>query len=153
MDLHVKIGDCIITQNPTDILKTFALGTCVGVTAFSPRNRVAGMLHILLPTCPDDASRILRPYNYADTGLPMFLEKMLAAHCMKSDIIFQVYGGATSIIREDYFRIGTRNLMEIEDLLVYYKLFYKMVDVGGSVSRTIIMNAFSGDVVINTQIF
>jgi chemotaxis protein CheD len=153
MELHVKVGDCIITQNPSDILKTFALGTCVGVTAHSQRNRLAGMLHIMLPRCPDDASKILRPYSYADTGFPLFLENLLQTHCLKSDLSFQVYGGASSIAREDYFQIGARNLIEIEDLLVYHKLYYKMMDVAGNVSRTITMDAFTGFVIVNSQIF
>jgi chemotaxis protein CheD len=153
MELHVGVGDCIITQNPADVLKTFSLATCVGVTAYSPRNRVAGMLHIMLPSCPDDASRILRPYYYASSGLPLFLEKLLSAHCIKSDIEFRVYGGASSSCKEDCFRIGTRNLIEIENLLIYHKLYYKMVDVAGNVSRTLIMDSLTGNVTVNIQKF
>lgn len=153
MNLHVNIGDCIITQNPADVIKTFGLGTCVGVTAFSSRNRVAGMLHCMLPKCSDDASRIIRPYNYIDTGFPLFYDSLIKAHCIKSDLIFEVYGGATPSTREDIFQIGKRNLIEIENLLIYYKLYYKMTDVGGKISRTLFMDALTGNVTVTRHDF
>lgn len=149
MDVLVNVGDCAVSSNPSDIIKTYALATCVGITAFSRRNRVAGMLHSLLPNCPDAASKVLRPYTYVDTGLPIFIEKMLKSGCLKSDIVFQVYGGASSSAKQDFFKIGSRNLVQAEDILIAYRVDYRMIDVAGHFSRTLIMEALTGNVKVN----
>ena len=153
MDLYVKVGDCIVTSNPADIIKTFALATCVGVTAFARRTRTAGMFHAMLPQCPDQAAKMLRPFSYVDTGLPLFIRKLLATGCLRSDLEFKIYGGASSRAKEDIFKIGQRNLIQVEDIMVMNRLDYHLIDVGGHVSRTLVMEALSGFVYMTTQPF
>ena len=46
MDKIVGIGEYAISNRREDIIKTFALASCVAVTAYSPSKGVAGMVHI-----------------------------------------------------------------------------------------------------------
>ena len=74
------------------MLKTFALGSCIGVAMLAPRRfpggpPVAGLLHIALPDSSVNQKLSLeRPGYFADTGIPILIEKMLAYGCQFADI-------------------------------------------------------------------
>lgn len=74
MDRIVGIGEFAISNNKSDIIKTFALATCVAVTVYSPLKNIAGMVHIALPSpaLPGDDSKT-RPCCYAITAVPFLI--------------------------------------------------------------------------------
>ena len=60
-------------------LITYALGSCIGLTAYDPVARLGGMLHFMLPEAdnatmqPDDNDLM-----YAATGIPKLVDSMVA---------------------------------------------------------------------------
>ena len=66
---QVGIADLKYIQN-TGTLKTL-LGSCVGVLLVDPTQKIAGLLHILLPFPgdPKDTNKL----KYATTGIPLLL--------------------------------------------------------------------------------
>lgn len=45
----VGVGDMIVSNDPEDIIVTYALGSCLGVVIYDPVANVGGMLHAMLP--------------------------------------------------------------------------------------------------------
>jgi len=48
--LIVNISDMKFSNNPEDVIVTYSLGSCLGVTAYDPVVKVGGMIHCLLPS-------------------------------------------------------------------------------------------------------
>lgn len=151
MDRIVGIGEFIISNSKEDIIKTFALASCVAVTAFCPSKSVAGMIHIALPSPPRGVNPNIRLGYYAVTGLPSFINKMCLEYgCSKKEIKIGVYGGSNSI-QKDVFQIGKKNISMVVKILKDMNLSYNIGETGGIISRTLIMDVAVGNVKIITQ--
>ena len=144
MEHIVGIGGCAIAAGPDDIIKTFALSTCVGLVYYSMRKRIMGMAHIQLPNSrsmgPDDA-----PGRFADTA-PGYLAKEM---CQKfgltpREILISLYGGVDAKSESDCFKIGEKNLATVKATLRSLGLVYSDVDTGGQDSRTLVAYVSSG---------
>ena len=70
MELVVGLGEIVVSGREEDKIKTFALASCVAVTAYSPLKKVAGMIHIVLPHSFDLRDYKERPGYFAESGLP-----------------------------------------------------------------------------------
>lgn len=151
MDRIVGIGEFVITNIMEDIIKTFALASCVAVTAYSSSNRVAGMIHIALPSPPKDVDPNVRPGYYAVTGVPSLINRMCSEYgCLKKDLKIGLYGGSKSI-NKDVFQIGRKNVAMIKKILMDMNILYDIDETGGIISRTLVMNVATGTVRIITQ--
>jgi chemotaxis protein CheD len=156
MDNIVGLGDISVSEVPGVIIKTFALASCVAITAYCTSLHIAGMIHIVLPSCPENSvSDSNNPWKrnpcyYASTGVPLFINKLLAKGCKKSELTVKVYGGATTSHCDDCFNIGSRNLRVVRDSLTRLGVRYTLADVGGNISRTLFMDVTTGTVRINT---
>jgi len=146
----VGLGDIIISNDTSDILKTFALASCVGITAYSASLHIAGMIHIVLPNRPENSVSNSSPSYYASTGVPLFIRKMLKAGCHKNELTVSVYGGAFAHCVNDCFNIGVRNIKSVKNILTELNVCYNLTDIGGHISRTLIMDVATGTVKINT---
>lgn len=72
---------------------TASLGTCVGVALFDVKNRVGGLIHLLLPE-PFSTEGILYPEKYASTGLPVLINALLAQGAATETLQAVIAGGA-----------------------------------------------------------
>ncbi|GAE04798.1 chemotaxis protein CheD [Paenibacillus sp. JCM 10914] len=61
---------------PSGILRTTGLGSCVGLTLYDPLTKIGGMAHIMLPSSAIAREGQLNLSKYADTALPILLNKM-----------------------------------------------------------------------------
>jgi chemotaxis protein CheD len=149
----VGIGEFIISNDSADILKTFALASCIGLTMYSPSRKVLGMAHIALPyslnNCGDNA---YQPAYFADLAVPLLLKKLsLDYGCSKHELIVHLFGGAQSIRETDFFQIGLRNSTAVKQILSANHLSYHDGETGGTNSRTISMDVAKGNVKIDFQ--
>lgn len=152
MEIMVGIGECTVTNQTNAKLKTFALASCVAVTAYSTIRRAAGMVHIALPSPPHTEDARLRPAYYASTGIPLLLGQMHRVFgCLRTELQIGVYGGADSACDRDYFSIGKKNIAAVMRLLSSMSLAASSIEVGGDVSRTVEMDVATGKVTITTQ--
>lgn len=149
MDKIAGLGDIVISNNPNDIIKAFSLASCVGITAYNASLHIAGMIHIVLPSRPEHSVSDSSPSYYASTGVPLFIQKLLKAGSRKNELVVSVYGGAANCVN-DHFNIGKRNLNAVKRILVELDICYNLVDVGGNISRTLIMDVATGTVKMNT---
>lgn len=152
MDIIIGIGEYAISNRQEDVLKTYALASCVGVTIYCPINSVAGMIHIVLPDYQTMNEGLSNPGYYASLGLPLLLHKIEKEFgCKKGDLVIRLFGGADSIRENDYFLIGKKNIYAITNILNKMELKHSIAEVGGNLSRTIEMEVATGHITIHTQ--
>jgi chemotaxis protein CheD len=145
MNKVVGLGEIVISNDPSDNIKTFALSTCVGIIAYCAKKQIAGMIHIVLPERPRNSETDTLPSYYASTGIPIFIQNLLNAGCKKGEISLKIYGGSKKKVK-DHFNIGTRNLESVEKLLSEMEFSYSLEDVGGSFCRTISIDVSNGKI-------
>lgn len=150
----VGVADMKIAANPGDILVTYALGSCLGITIYDPVAHVGGLLHVMLP---DSASRApgatFNPYKFVDTGLPLLFKQSYQAGARKERLVVKVVGGASSKENEadDMFQIGKRNFLALKKLLWKNGVLITSHQVGGNVSRTVTLETLSGEVLVKAS--
>ncbi|MFW5902243.1 MAG: chemotaxis protein CheD, partial [Thermodesulfobacteriota bacterium] len=70
----VDIADMKISNNPSDTLVTYSLGSCIGVAIYDPVLQLGGMIHCMLPLSKVDKEKAkTRPYMFVDTGMNLLL--------------------------------------------------------------------------------
>jgi chemotaxis protein CheD len=150
----VKIADLIISSSVDDVIITYALGSCLGITVFDPVTHVGGLLHLMLPDSTIDAAKAAQnPYMFVDTGVPELFLQAYKAGAQRDRIVVTAAGGACiqGGEREDYFQIGKRNFVMLRKLLWKNSLLLKAHDVGGNISRTMSLEMSTGKVTIKSN--
>lgn len=152
MELIVGMGDYAVTDREEDVIKTFALASCVAVTAYSAKRRAAGMVHVVLPS-PQDSGRGRESLSYyARTGVPLLIETMCQRYGLrKEELDIQMYGGAESALQQDVFNIGRKNIDAVKHTLLEMGLTILKADLRGSESRTLVMDVKTGQVEVHRQ--
>lgn len=152
MQLVIGIGEYALSDSGINALKTYALASCVAVTAYSPIRRVGAMIHVALPEPTTFEDSFFRPGYYATTGIPLMIEKFCMRYgCLKGELQIQIFGGADSISNKDIFHIGRRNIEAVIGTLDNLNLRIQNAHIGGKVSRTVEMDLGTGEVTISTQ--
>lgn len=129
------------------------LGSCIGLAAYDPVAKVAGMVHVMLPVAFADKP-IEKPGKFADTGVPAMLEQMARLGASTSRIVVAMAGGAQvfnfgsgSSGRLD---IGKRNADAVEEQIRNLGLRCLGRDVGGNQGRTMTFDSGSGLIKVRT---
>ncbi len=152
MEHVVGMGEYRVTDKEDDILRTFALATCVAVTAYSPMRRAAGMIHVVLPAPMDHKDRAERPSYFAETGIPLLINAMCRNFGLrKEELQIQMYGGADSMLHQDIFNVGKKNIDAVKYALLNMGLTICKADLRGNESRTIAMDVKTGSVEVHRQ--
>ncbi|MDL2288057.1 chemotaxis protein CheD [Oscillospiraceae bacterium OttesenSCG-928-F05] len=142
MEYIVGIGEYATSGRTGDVIKTFALATCVGLVYYSMRRRVMGMAHIQLPNGQNAGEN--NPTRYADLAPDFLMQEMMKKHgCTKGEILVSLYGGIDGRA-QDCFRIGEKNLAIVRAKLKEIGLVYSDVDTGGKDSRTLVADVGTG---------
>ncbi|MBC3889786.1 archease [Acetobacterium paludosum] len=147
MNRIIGIGEMTISNDINDTIKTFALASCVGITAYSAVRRVGGLIHIALPN-PSSIEEIdARRCFYASTGIPFFIKRMCQEYgCSKGELIINIFGGANSIMKSDAFYVGRRNIEMTNKILNELNLKIHFSETGGNVSRTVELDVATGEI-------
>lgn len=138
-----------ISTDPEESLITYALGSCLGVSLYDPVARVGGLLHVMLPQSTlDPAKAAANPCMFVDTGVPMLFRACYQAGARKDRLVVSVAGGASvhSDPEADRFQIGKRNFMMLRQLFWKNGVLIRAHDVGGQLSRTMILEMATGEV-------
>ena len=153
MDRVIGIGEYAITNDTNDVLKTFALSSCVALTVYSPIKKILGMVHIALPNSEIMQNRIIaNPAYYADTAVPLLIHKACLGYgCTKGELELRLFGGAESIRKDDVFNIGIRNIKMVESVLSQMNLKMCYSDTGGNTTRSIAADVATGTVKVIYQ--
>lgn len=145
----VGIGEIKLATAPDDVLITFALGSCLGLTIYDPVVRIGGMIHIALPDSAIAAGKEdFLPGKFVDTGIPHLFKESYKLGAQKSRLIVKMAG--CSQIADDigFFNIGKRNYAAARKLLWKNNVLIEAEHCGESFSRTMSLDIASGRVTI-----
>ena len=146
----VGIADMAVSADPSEVITTYALGSCLGVCVFDPVARVAGMLHLMLPQgalAPDKAAS--NPLMFADTGIPKLFLSSYALGAKKERMVVVVAGGASFNMNEDAdLAIGQRNVAMLKKVLWKNGVILKRHELGGGDPRNMSIDVRSGEVTV-----
>ncbi len=149
---RVGIGEFLVSARPEEILVTFALGSCIGVTMYDSDKRVGGMIHCKLPDSNVDSRYQNRKQAmYVDTGIPLLVERILKAGGDLRRLIVKLAGASISPQRNDLFRIGERNYEVVKQLLASMNLPLHAEECGGNIPRTLYLYMADGRTLIRSQ--
>lgn len=134
-------------------LTTFALGSCLGLVIYDPEVEVGGLLHAMLPSAAaagDDGSN---PSMFVDLGVPALFRACYELGAKKERLVVRAAGGA--FVRgtrgnDDYFEIGKRNVVMLKKLLWKNGVVLEGADLGGNVSRTLVLDLQTGTLTVKT---
>jgi chemotaxis protein CheD len=141
----IGMADCSVTADSQSLLVTYALGSCIGLAIYDPVAAAGGLLHFMLPDStlfPNNAPQ--NPYKFADTGIPLLLEKVCAQGASKRRLIAYMAGGAQMLDNEGVFEIGKRNCLAARRVLWKHGLLLAGEAVGGIDFRTVTLEIASG---------
>jgi chemotaxis protein CheD len=149
----VGIGEWLVSNNKEDMIRTYALGSCVALVVQHPVSRTCGLVHIALPDSFLLANTRKRKEGYcADTAVPALLEEIRREtglySAMTSGLIATLAGGARMMRLKNDYHIGERIVQKVLALLQRYKVPVAAMDVGGEVSRTVSLAVGSGEVFV-----
>ncbi len=133
------------SQNADDIIITYSLGSCVGLSLYDPKIKVGGIIHCMLPLSRIDPERArTMPHMFADTGVPSLIQSLLDMGAEKGRLIAKVAGAAKLLNSSNTFNIGERNQVVVRKVLWKNKILVAGEDTGGSCARTMFLNMESG---------
>jgi len=152
-NVTVGISDMALSANPDDLIITYSLGSCLGVTVFDAEAGVGGMVHCQLPNCTtEDKSRaISNPAMFVDTGVSLLFQKFFELGGSRSRMIVKAAGCAAILDQNGFFRIGERNFTLFRKLLWKNNILLKGSETGGDVSRTLVLEMSTGRTLIRSK--
>ncbi len=149
--IHVGIGGYCVSGKAEDVIKTFALGSCVAVIVYDRVQKRAGLIHVALPDSSINGEKAKeKPGYFVDTGLPELLHAMKLYNGNRRNVWIKLVGGSNIMDTNARFDIGKRNVLAIKKCLWKSRLGIIAEDVGGSISRTVCVTVASGEVVISS---
>lgn len=146
----VGISDLKVVSDP-DSLITYALGSCVGICLYDPKNKIAGMSHILLPARSPSDDNIMK---YADTAIPLLIREMIAMRAERTRLVAKIAGGASmfasAFSASSLSQIGSRNVEAVKASLSHERIPIIAEATGGNQGRTIQFSAETGDLLVRS---
>jgi chemotaxis protein CheD len=147
----VGIGEWAVSRELSDIIKTYALGSCVAVIIYDTRLLIGGMIHIALPDSKVDVDKARSlPGYFADTGLPVMIEEMKRQGALRGNVWVKLAGGASVMDPGGFFDIGKRNILAAKRILWGSSLGPVAEDSGGTLSRTVSLAVADGETTISS---
>jgi chemotaxis protein CheD len=151
-ELIVGISDLKVSNHPGDILITYALGSCIGITVFDPKARVGGLLHFMLPDSTLDSNKAkTMPAMFADTGITLLFKSCYAIGAEKKRMIVKVAGGASILDDTNYFRIGQKNITAMRKIFWRNNVLIDGEDTGENFNRTVKLELSSGRCILKSS--
>lgn len=150
--VSVGISDLNTVMAPRTI-RTSGLGSCVGVVIYDHTSEVSGLAHVMLPNSMATKQTQINEYKYADTAIPILIDKVIEIGARKFALRAKIAGGAQMFqfsSSSDMMRIGPRNVEAVKEQLKKFNIPIVAEDVGGNSGRTIEFNPHTGDLKVRT---
>ena len=143
--IRVGMADYKVGRAPASFI-SYGLGSCIGISLYDPQAKVGGLLHIMLPDSTQ-ARPTDNPAKFADTGLPLMLQKVLDLGASRSRLVAKMAGGAQMFAfanATDIMRVGARNAEAAKKILQDMNIRLIAEDTGGTYGRTVQIDLETG---------
>ena len=147
--ITVSMADLQVCNDDAAVLTAYALGSCIGVAAWDPTNRIGGMMHVMLPSSQaGGSSGWARPAMFADTAVPLLVGRLIQLGCAKEHLVVKIAGGGQLLAESKQLAIGSRNVTAVRAAFAAQQIEIAGEDVGGTKSRSLKMHLGTGRVVV-----
>lgn len=150
-DRIVRVAD-LAAAGDGDRLVTLGLGSCVAAVLWDPVAKVGGLAHVLLPsrTLARDQSN---PAKFAETAVPLLIERMAALGASTARMRARLVGGAAmfaNITVPGVAQMGERNAQAVRDALGEARVPVIAEDTGGGYGRSVYFDVATGKVEVRS---
>ncbi len=150
--ITVNVSDAKVSRDPSEVILTHSLGSCIGVCLYDATARVGGMLHYQLPDSKMNPERAQQsPFMFADTGLKLLVKKLETLGAKRKLLNVKIAGGAAMNTGPKGFDIGKRNCLAIRKLLWRLSMFLDAEEVGGISPRNLYLSISDGTVIMKSN--
>lgn len=151
MNHTVGISEMKVSSDPQDVIVTYSLGSCVGLSLYDPNAQVGGLIHCMLPLSRIDAAKAkATPCMFTDTGVPALIQAVLDLGASRKRLVAKVAGGGAPLKDNGIFKIGERNHVVLRKVLWKNNILIAAEDIGGTAARTMYLYMDSGRTVIKS---
>jgi chemotaxis protein CheD len=143
--IAVSLGEVVVSADPECVMVAYGLGSCLGIGAYDPVCKVAGLLHAVLPINRGDS--IPLDSKYVDSGIEGLLVSMVKAGADRKRIFLRMAGGANMLNNAAFtkaFEIGTNNIHSAHQTIERLKIKLTAEEVGGNTGRTVRLYTING---------
>lgn len=147
----INISDMAVSKG-TDVLVTYALGSCVGICLYDAKSHVGGLSHILLPQNREkNGGSVMK---YADTAIPELIRKLGMAGANTKMLTAKIAGGAqmfkTTQTNTTVGQIGKNNVIAVKAALAKAGIRIIAEDTGLDYGRSVFFDLSTGEVKIKS---
>ncbi|MBR1805010.1 MAG: chemotaxis protein CheD [Selenomonadaceae bacterium] len=149
--IKVGMADYKVGRSPSTLI-SYGLGSCIGVSLYDPQRKIGGLLHIMLPDSTQ-ARASDNPAKFADTGIPLMINDVIALGASRSRLVAKIAGGAQMFAfanATDIMRVGTRNAETCKQILKRNGIRVIAEDTGGNYGRTVSIDLNTGAYKVKT---
>ena len=149
--IKVGMADYKVGRSPSTLI-SYGLGSCIGVSLYDPQRKIGGLLHIMLPDSTQARSSE-NPAKFADTGIPLMINDVIALGASRSRLVAKIAGGAQMFAfsnATDIMRVGTRNAETCKQILKRNGIRVIAEDTGGNYGRTVSIDLSTGSYKVKT---
>lgn len=150
-NLIIGIADMKIGTE-SDMLITYALGSCVGIMLYDKIKKMGALIHVLLPDSTS-STKISNPYKFADLGIAKAVTELEKKGVLRGNLKAKIAGGAQMFKTSNTssnLNIGERNISATKSALLKLKIPIIAQDVGLDYGRTVKFNLQDGTVMIKS---
>ena len=141
----VNISDMRVSRDPSELIVTYSLGSCIGLVLYDPIAQVGGMIHCMLPLSKIDPGKAkLQPHMFVDTGVVEMIRSIYDMGGTKANILARVAGAGSPLGQEKIFKIGQRNYTVLRKVLWKNNILIKNEFVGGTSAKTMYLEMSTG---------
>ena len=152
-DLNLQPGELYVARSPS-ILRTI-LGSCVGVTFWSPRLGTGALCHGVLPRRPrvwPPGSKPSDGHRYVDFSIRYLAQQFDALGASRNELVVKLFGGAdvrhVAETRRHRPTVGALNCTAAIEVLAEEGLTVSASDLGVARGRRIHFHTGTGEVLL-----
>ena len=149
------MNDCIVVglsdykiSKASQVIATYALGSCVGTAIYDKGSGIGGLSHIMLPDSKMVKERgSVNRKKYANTAIPDMVDELVQYGASRRNLRAKIAGGANMFGAQSlgtFGNIGERNVESVKKEL--QKLGIPLIgeDTGANYGRTVFLDLESG---------
>lgn len=151
-NLTIGLAEMVVSNNVDNVIVTYSLGSCIGVSVYDPDLKLGGMIHCMLPLSGKDSEKgRTKPCMFVDTGMTVLLNEMYRCGARRDRLIIKVAGASNMLDHQHHFNIGARNFTVLRKVLWKNNLMIAGEDVGGTIPRTLYLEIATGRSLIRSK--
>ena len=150
--IRVGMAELKVGKAPDKII-TLGLGSCIGVCAYVTELKIGGIAHIMLPDSSLGIGSINRA-KFADTAIPLLIEKLETEGAMKDQITVKIVGGAEMFSaggQNVHLGVGERNIIAVEETCQRLDLVVSAKSTGGHAGKSVTLDLNTGIIEVKSM--